>query len=147
MRAPAANNDGMGSLLYSDGTCRFRVWAPYAQRVQLMGDFTSWNGAPVDLAPEGSSGNWSADQIRVDAGQMYKYLITNRGGPNNDNSQIWQRTDARALQVQSSSASSAGMWLVHFPLADNHSRRQHFKTSSSISYTLALTRDATMESR
>ena len=103
MRAPAANNDGMGSLLYADGTCRFRVWAPFAQRVQVMGDFTGWNSAPLDLAPEGSSGNWSADQIPVTAAQMYKYLITNKGSPDNDNSQVWQRADPRALQVQSSS--------------------------------------------
>ena len=115
MRAPAANNDGMGSLLYSDGTCRFRVWAPFAQRVQVMGDFTDWNRAPLNLAPEGTSGNWSADQISVTAGQMYKYLITNKGGPDNDNSEVWQHTDARALQVQSSSASSAGYVVGPFP--------------------------------
>jgi 1,4-alpha-glucan branching enzyme len=123
MRAPAANNDGMGSLLYPDGTCRFRVWAPNAQRVQVMGDFTSWNSAPLDLAPEGTSGNWSADQIPVTAGQMYKYLITNKGGPTSDNTQIWQRADARALQVQSSSASSAGYVVGPFPSA-----RQPFQT-------------------
>jgi len=117
MRAPAANNDGMGSLLSTDGTCRFRVWAPFAQRVQVMGDFTAWSSAPVDLAPEGTSGNWSADQIPVTEGQMYKYLITNKGGPDNDNSQVWQRTDARALQVQSSSASSAGYVVGPFPSA------------------------------
>lgn len=117
MRAPAANNDGMGSFLYPDGTCRFRIWAPFAQRVQVMGDFTQWNSAPLDLAPEGSSGNWSGDQIPVTAGQMYKYLITNEGGPDNDNSQVWQRTDARALQVQSSSASSAGYVVGPFPSA------------------------------
>jgi len=54
---------------------------------------------------------------------MYKYLITNKGGPNNDNSEIWQRADARALQVQSSSASSAGYVVGPFPLA-----RQPFRT-------------------
>lgn len=64
MRAPAPDNDGMGSLLRPDGSCRFRVWAPFAQRVQVMGDFTNWNSSPLDLAPDGSSGNWSADQIR-----------------------------------------------------------------------------------
>lgn len=123
MRAPAANNDGMGSLLYSDGTCRFRVWAPNAQKVQVMGDFTSWNSAPLDLAAEGTSGNWSADQIPVTAGQMYKYLITNKGGVNNDNSQVWQHTDARALQVEGSNASSAGYVVGPFPSA-----RQPFRT-------------------
>src|SRR5580692_13061926 len=98
MSAPATKNDGMGSLLYPDGTCRFRVWAPFAQAVQLMG---SWQIAPVALAAEGSTGNWSVDSILVTAGQTYQYLITNQGGANNDNSQIWQRTDARALQVES----------------------------------------------
>ena len=123
MRAPAANNDGMGSLLYPDGTCRFRVWAPYAQRVQVMGDFTQWNNSPLDLAREGASGNWSADQIPVTAGQRYKYLITNQGGPNNDNSQVWQRADARALQVESSSASAASYVVGPFPAT-----RQPFQT-------------------
>ena len=28
MRAPSRHNDGTGSLLYSDGTIRFRVWRP-----------------------------------------------------------------------------------------------------------------------
>ena len=116
MSAPAANNDGMGSLLYPDGTCRFRVWAPFAQSVQVMGDFTGWNNAPVNLAPEGTSGNWSADGIPVTAGQMYKYLITNQG-------QVLQRTDARALQVQSSSSASAGYVVGPFP-----ANRQPFQT-------------------
>ena len=123
MSAPAKLNDGMGSLLYSDGTCRFRVWAPFAQSVQVMGDFTSWNSAPINLASEGSTGNWSADGIPVVAGQMYKYLITNQGGANNDNSQVWQRTDARALQVQSSDPASAGYVVAPFPSA-----RQAFTT-------------------
>jgi len=116
MRAPAANNDGMGSLLYPDGTCRFRVWAPFAQSVQVEGDFTDWRTAPLSLAPEGTSGNWSADEIPVTAGQMYKYLITN-------NSQVLERTDARALQVQSSNSASAGYVFGSFP-AD----RQPFQT-------------------
>lgn len=123
MRAPAPDNDGMGSLLRPDGTCRFRVWAPFAQRVQVMGEFTQWNAAPLDLASEGSSGNWSADQIPVTAGQMYKYLITNRGGQDNDNSQVWERADARALQVESSSGNSAGYVVAPFPAP-----RQPFRT-------------------
>lgn len=125
MGAPAAKNDGMGSLLYPDGTCRFRVWAPFAREVQLIGDFTGWRNAPIDLAPEGSSGNWSADGIAVTAGQMYKYLITNQGGSDNDNSQVWERADARALQVQSSSAASAGYAVDTFPAS-----RQPFQTPS-----------------
>jgi 1,4-alpha-glucan branching enzyme len=38
MSAPSQRNDGMGSLLYPDGTARFRVWAPHAARVELVLD-------------------------------------------------------------------------------------------------------------
>ena len=120
MRAPAPNNDGMGSMLTGD-TCRFRVWAPNAERVQVTGEF---NGEqPIDLAPEGSSGNWSADEIAAQAGERYQYIITNRGGENNDNSQPWYRTDARALQVESSGQQGRGYIVAPFP-----EERQSFTT-------------------
>ena len=70
-RAPVAN-DGMGSLCYPDGTCRFRVWAPFAKAVRVEGDFTGWSARPVDLTAEGN-GNWSAVVPGVSALQMYKY--------------------------------------------------------------------------
>jgi 1,4-alpha-glucan branching enzyme len=108
MRAPSPNNDGMGSLLYADGTARFRVWAPNASRVQLFGDFTGGLAAnALDLAPEPGTGNWSADQIPVVANDKYQYLITNPGGVNNI-AGTYQRADARAQQVQSSAAASQG---------------------------------------
>jgi 1,4-alpha-glucan branching enzyme len=108
MRAPSPNLDGMGSLLYADGTARFRVWAPNSSRVQLFGDFTG--GLPanaLDLAPEPGTGNWSADQIPVVANDKYQYIITNPGGVN-DIAGTYYRTDARAQQVQSSAAASQG---------------------------------------
>ncbi len=98
MRAPAPENDGMGSLLTGQG-CRFRVWAPNASRVQLVLDALDTPPAG-DLAPEPGTGNWSADQVNVPAGTKYQYIITNMGGPNNDNSQPWFRADARSLQVE-----------------------------------------------
>jgi 1,4-alpha-glucan branching enzyme len=108
MRSPSPNNDGMGSMLYADGTARFRVWAPNASRVQVFGDFTG--GSPVnalDLAPEPGTGNWSGDQILVAANNKYRYIITNPGGVNNI-AGTYCHTDARALQVQSSAAASQG---------------------------------------
>jgi 1,4-alpha-glucan branching enzyme len=108
MRSPSPNNDGMGSLLYADGTARFRVWAPNASRVQLYGDFTGGLAAnALDLASEPGTGNWSADQIPVTANDKYQYIITNPGGVNNI-AGTYDRTDARAQQVQSSDAASQG---------------------------------------
>jgi 1,4-alpha-glucan branching enzyme len=108
-----ALNDGMGSLLYADGTCRFRVWAPFAKRVRVMGTFTEWQTRPIDLAFEGN-GIWSADVPHVRALQLYKYLIDNVGGPGNDDSQSWQRADARALQVESSNEAAASYVIPPF---------------------------------
>jgi 1,4-alpha-glucan branching enzyme len=112
MRAPSPANDGMGSLL-SNGTCRFRVWAPNAKLVQVFGDFS--NGQPIDLALEPGTRNWSADQIPAKAGDKYQYIITNIGGPDNNNSQPWTRTDARAYQVESSDPASKGYIVGPFP--------------------------------
>jgi 1,4-alpha-glucan branching enzyme len=107
MVAPATANDGMGSLPGASGT-RFRVWAPNAAAVQVvLNDAVA--GPRYALGSEPGTGNWSADQIAAaPAGTKYQYIITNAGGTNNDNSQPWIRTDARALQVQSSDAASMG---------------------------------------
>jgi 1,4-alpha-glucan branching enzyme len=107
VKAPSTNNDGMGSLLYPGDVCRFRVWAPFAKSVQVMGEFTDWLTSPIGLEPEGN-GNWSGEISGVTDYQMYQYRIENVGGPGNDNSQIWNRTDARAMQVVNSNATSAG---------------------------------------
>jgi 1,4-alpha-glucan branching enzyme len=107
MRTPSPSNDGMGSLLGPAG-CRFRVWAPNARSVQVV--FNDISNLPAfALGSEPGTGNWSADQVPgINAGSKYQYVITNTGGPNNDNSQPWYRTDARAQQVESSASMSMG---------------------------------------
>jgi 1,4-alpha-glucan branching enzyme len=123
MTAAPAQNDGMGSLLYSDGSCRFRVWTPFASKVQLQGPGTAWGASPIDLLNEGN-GNWSGVIQGVKPLDLYQYLITNQGGPGNDNSQVWTRADARALQVQSSDGASASYVIAPF----NQSNRPAFQT-------------------
>ena len=113
----------MGSLLYDSETCRFRVWAPFARRVRVMGDFTGWQQAPLDLGSEGN-GNWSTDVPGVKPLALYKYLIDNRGGPDNDDSRTWERADARALQVESSAEAAASYVVPPF----DQSHRPPFRT-------------------
>jgi len=125
MGAAAKKNDGMGSLLYGDAanTCRFRVWAPFAKRVRVEGDFTAWGARAIDLASEGN-GNWSTDVTGVLPLQLYKYLIDNIGGADNDASQTWEQADSRALQVENSGHAAASY--VVPPI--NQSRRPGFVT-------------------
>src|ERR1700683_2662118 len=92
MRVPAPSNEGMGSLLTPAG-CRFRVWAPNASRVQVVLDNIA-NPPAFDLGSEPGAGNWSADQVEgIAVGTKFQYVITNQGGPNNNNAQPWYRTD------------------------------------------------------
>jgi 1,4-alpha-glucan branching enzyme len=103
----------MGSLLFQDGTVRFRVWAPNAASVQAQVDYPTGTET-IDLASEAGTGNWSADQIPGAANLTYQYKITTQTGPDNDTSQPWLRTDARALQVESSDPASKGYMVAPF---------------------------------
>ncbi len=67
--------DGMGALV-ADGGVAFRVWAPHADAVHVVGDFNGWNDDATPMAAEGNS-NWYAEVPGAHAGQGYKYLVTN----------------------------------------------------------------------
>ena len=56
----------------------FRVWAPNAQKVSVVGDFNFWN--PEDLPMHKISGGiWEAFSVHAKEGNAYKYAVT---GPN-----------------------------------------------------------------
>ena len=45
--------DFLGSFL-GDNECTFRVWAPNAQAVHLVGDFTQWEENEIPMVRNGS---------------------------------------------------------------------------------------------
>ncbi len=45
---------GMGANLLDGSKCRFRVWAPHAGRVSVVGSFNEWNPHSHFLSDEGS---------------------------------------------------------------------------------------------
>jgi 1,4-alpha-glucan branching enzyme len=56
----------------------FRVWAPNAQRVSVMGDFNGWNreATPMHVYPD--AGIWHCFVPGVGTGALYKYYIESR---------------------------------------------------------------------
>ncbi|NMO19799.1 DUF3459 domain-containing protein [Pyxidicoccus fallax] len=87
---------GMGAIPYDGGTT-FRVWAPNAQRVQVVGEFSHWHA--VELARE-PSGNFSRDVPGARGGQQYQFIIQGRYGD-------WRwRNDPRAADVTHSTGNS-----------------------------------------
>ncbi|MFY2562180.1 alpha-amylase family glycosyl hydrolase [Corallococcus terminator] len=87
---------GMGVIPF-DGGATFRVWAPHAQRVQVVGDFSHWHA--VELARE-PSGNFSRDIPGAGHGQQYQFVVQGRYGD-------WRwRNDPRAADVTNSTGNS-----------------------------------------
>jgi 1,4-alpha-glucan branching enzyme len=58
---------------------RFSVWAPNAQEVGVMGDFSDWNEGLVPLARDGE-GIWQGIVSGVESGSRYKYRVKHRSG-------------------------------------------------------------------
>jgi len=58
------------------GMAIFRVWAPSAKAVHLVGDFNDWNNYSTPLARISDGGVWEAKLEGVWPEQRYKYVIT-----------------------------------------------------------------------
>ncbi len=80
----------LGSYLRHGGA-EFCVWAPFAEKVSLVGSFSE---QPVDMTSDGN-GYWEVFAKGVEAGQGYHYLIEHEG-------QTLTRNDPYARQLTSS---------------------------------------------
>ncbi len=58
----------------------FAVWAPNAQGVRVMGDFTFWSGTSLPMRSLGSSGVWELFVPEVGDGAAYKFQILGQDG-------------------------------------------------------------------
>jgi 1,4-alpha-glucan branching enzyme len=59
------------------GVC-FRVWAPNAERVSVVGEFNRWDGRTHPMCSLGSSGLWELFIPELPAGSLYKFEVRNR---------------------------------------------------------------------
>ena len=84
--------EGMGAIPF-DGGVAFRVWAPNAEQVCVIGDFNDWDGGATVMESEGN-GYWYAE-TSAQVGQEYKYQLTAGG-------QTFQRVDPYARKVTNS---------------------------------------------
>jgi 1,4-alpha-glucan branching enzyme len=93
---------GMGAVPHADGTT-FRVWAPNASSVAVIGTFNNWEGDKNPLQYE-ADGYWAVDVANAKPGDEYKYHLTN-------GDRTFDRNDPYARQV----TNSAGCSVVHDP--------------------------------
>ncbi|MDR0857426.1 MAG: 1,4-alpha-glucan branching enzyme, partial [Oscillospiraceae bacterium] len=57
---------------------KFRVWAPNAKSVSVIGDFNNWDDYANPCAQD--NGIWKCDIPNVEQGERYKYLIQSANG-------------------------------------------------------------------
>ena len=85
----------IGAVLH-DGGVSFRVWAPFATSVAVIGTFNNW--VKTDMQSEGD-GYWFADVTGAKAGHEYKFVMTSDRGE-------FTKNDPRALQVTTAEGNS-----------------------------------------
>jgi 1,4-alpha-glucan branching enzyme len=96
---------GMGAIPHAKGTT-FRVWAPHATAVSVVGTFNGWKAGAHPLGHE-DNGYWAADVPGAKAGDEYRYHLVTPYGEFN-------RIDPYAREV----TNSVGNAVVHDPAFD-----------------------------
>ncbi len=91
---------GLGPMLSADGVA-FRVWAPHARQVSVIGTFNNWDGLAHPMQSE-QRGFWYAEVKGAGIGDQYKYQLSTDVG-------VLKRIDPYAREV----TSSVGNAIVH----------------------------------
>jgi 1,4-alpha-glucan branching enzyme len=102
----AAHKPGMGAIPHEAGVA-FRVWAPHAEKVAVIGTFNNWDKATHPMVKENDSGYWYADVNSAKVGQEYRFHLTTPFGE-------FSRIDPYAREV----TNSIGNAVVHDPNFD-----------------------------
>jgi 1,4-alpha-glucan branching enzyme len=97
--------EGKGAMPHAGGVA-FRVWAPHAQRVFIIGSFNDWSSDRHPMQAE-ENGNWYTNVAEARVGDQYKFLLTTAQGE-------FKRIDPYARQV----TNSVGNAIVHDPRFD-----------------------------
>ncbi len=99
-----ASPSGMGAIPSAKGVA-FRVWAPNAEKVYVIGSFNNWNETSAPLVRE-QNGDWSIIIPDAKPGDEYRYLIHGPAGP-------LSRIDPYARKV----TTAAGNGIIYEPKA------------------------------
>ena len=83
----------------------FRVWAPNAQAVSVVGDFNYWDASAAPMTRD-FEGYWTAAVPSARRGQIYKYAVT---GP--DGRRIL-KADPFAFHAETGPATGSKVWTI-----------------------------------
>ncbi|MET0164602.1 MAG: 1,4-alpha-glucan branching protein GlgB [Vicinamibacterales bacterium] len=104
----------MGCVL-ADGGATFRVWAPNASRVAVIGSFNGWDPTADSLCvrPDGS-GIWEGQIPHVERGDIYKYHVVSADGRYE-----MAKADPFALAAQAPPETASRAWTLEYTWCDD----------------------------
>ncbi|MBK5915442.1 1,4-alpha-glucan branching protein GlgB [Rhodocyclus purpureus] len=70
----------LGAHVQPGGGVVFRVWAPNATKVAVVGEFNGWDGRTDPLVSLGASGVWAVHVAAARAGQLYRFELHDQHG-------------------------------------------------------------------
>jgi len=97
-----------GTQLASGGVT-FRVWAPRATEVAVIGDWNEWQ--PIAMQRRGQTGDWEVKVPGVARGALYKYRIRNREA-------VMYKADPWALRQEPPPGSASVVWTLEYTWGD-----------------------------
>ena len=116
----ASTRPGMGAIPFEGGVT-FRVWAPHADAVSVIGSFNDWDSTRDPMAAENDT-TWSVDVVGASEGDEYRFLIRSGGRDLN-------RIDPRARRL----TSSVGNAVVYEPARSRGAMRNSGRRTGTTS--------------
>lgn len=122
--------EGKDSLGSTSGVS-FKVWAPNAQAVRVVGSFNGWDGTCYAMRSMGGTGIWEIFVPGLEAGALYKFQILTKSGN-------WvTRIDPLARQSETPPATASVVTVSNYKWRDskwleNRSKQDALKSPMSI---------------
>ncbi len=103
-------HDVLGGRLTPEGAV-FKVWAPNAERVSVVGDFNGWVAGATPMEPSGG-GVWAVDVPDTPQGTHYKFLLERYG---------WHglKTDPFGYFTEEAPGSASILWDLGYDWGDD----------------------------
>lgn len=107
----------LGAFLNGD-KCTFRVWAPNAQSVSVVGDFNGWDTS-LNQMSKISGGVWEVCLNGIRVFDSYKYAVTSKEG----NTVL--KSDPYARHFECAGGNSSKVYVSHYAWADDEWQKQN----------------------
>lgn len=120
----------LGAHWLNENTVVFRVWAPHAKAVSVIGSFNDWNEENTEMTKITEQGVWEATVCGAKQYDIYKYRITTSSGA------VLDKSDPYAFHAETRPSNASKLFcLKGYEWSDSkwlQKRKQTVLTSSPI---------------